>query len=98
MIIQINATVCAAVDHGDDEAAQDRWQRPVQEGAGRSEKAAVTRRNKKLRERGRNVGSSAGLTIAATTIYGALEMVAVMDGHRLRLTGPFVACDLSATA
>src|SRR6266566_2229366 len=38
------------------------------------DKAAVTRRNKKLRERGNNVGSSAGLTIAATTIYGALKM------------------------
>ena len=62
------------------------------------EKAAVTRRNKKLRERGNNVGSSAGLTIAATTIYGALKMGGRDGRGRLRLTGPFVACDLSATA
>jgi hypothetical protein len=32
MIIQINATVCAAMNHGEQKAFHDRLQRPVQEG------------------------------------------------------------------
>jgi hypothetical protein len=59
MIIQINATVCAAEDHGEESqhkfAGSGHHRRP-RNGKG----GPVTRRNKKFKERGRNAGSSCG--------------------------------------
>ena len=63
MIIQINATVCAAVDHGEDEqrkiADSDERRRTQKD----PEKAPMTRRNNKLMKQDNNVGSSAGPTL-----------------------------------
>jgi hypothetical protein len=48
MIIQMNATVCADIDHGEDMRGSS-LAATREEGAGRERKGSLTRRNKKSR-------------------------------------------------